>query len=176
MNLNLLAALSTLVATMAATFPTVSPSIFEAAVADEDALEMRVARLRGELDGVIAPLLTRAREPASTDADSVVGAAVSVLASDVLLRAETAAPDDALIERLVSLNSAVAADTTIPRRSEICNRLHTLIGTLVLLKETKVGPASPRPVCAGPSSPAMTQRRPPPPPPQEPRSPGYDLL
>ena len=70
------------------TFPSVSPSIFEAAVADGDSLEMRVARLRGELDGVIAPLLTRAREPASTDADSVVGAAVSVLASDVLLRAE----------------------------------------------------------------------------------------
>ena len=162
------------------TFPSVSPSIFEAAVADGDSLEMRVARLRGELDGVIAPLLTRAREPASTDADSVVGAAVSVLASDVLLRAEAAAPDDTLIERLVSLNSAVAADTTIPRRSEICNRLHMLIGTLVLLKETKVSPtvapASPRPVCAGPSSPAMTQRRPPPPPPQEPRSPGYDLL
>ena len=160
------------------TFPSVSPSIFEAAVADGDSLEMRVARLRGELDGVIAPLLTRAREPASTDADSVVGAAVSVLASDVLLRAEAAPPDDTLIERLVSLNSAVAADTTIPRRSEICNRLHMLIGTLVLLKETKVSPtvAPASPVCAGPSSPAMTQRRPPPPPPQEPRSPGYDLL
>ena len=54
----------------------------------------------------IAPRLTRAREPAATDADSVVGAAVSVLASDVLLRAETAAPDDALLRELEALKRA----------------------------------------------------------------------
>ena len=163
---------------------TVSPQLFEDAVADgkREPLETRVARLRGELDSAIAPLLARAREPAPTDTGW-----------RVLLRAwppATAAPDGALIERLVALNSAVAADTTIPRRSEVCNRLHVLIGNLVLLTETTKGSAaggaksggpasSPRRRDgAAPSSPAITLRRPPPSPPrpQEPRSPGYDLL